>query len=367
MPAVAFVAIACSSTGTTEVGQAPSTTVVTADEPATVPTFQPGARTGASGVGSTTVPVPAGAPGQRLGIGPCPMFPADHSFNTPITGLPVAADSERVIAAIGPDSTLRHGFSSTVRDGTRRGYPINVVDPATSTPTDFMVAAAYLYFSDGSDVPMPEFPRFEGWPGREWDKHLLLVDTSSCRTRELLNVQPPGENDTARPFNMWYADAVVSFDLRSNERPEGSANAAGVSMLAGLVRYDEVASGRVRHAIGLTMPVIRGDGPVWPAHRSDGRSTDPAAPPMGAWFRLRDDVDISTLGPQARVVAEALREYGGVLVDTGPGITLTGEPDLRWNDADLDGLGSLTASDLELVDPSSLIVDPATNQARIRG
>jgi hypothetical protein len=370
LPAVAAAAVvaACGSgDSTTEVGLTPSTTRVTTDEPATVPTFQPDARTGAADLGATTVPVPAGAPGQRLGVGPCPMFPADNSFNTPITGLPVSPDSNRVIAAIGPDTTLRHGFSSTVFNGTRRGYPLNLVDPTNSTPTDFMVSAAYLYFSDGADVPMPEAPRFEGWPGREWDKHLLLVDTSTCRTRELLNVQPPGENDTARPFNKWYADAIVEFDLRSNGRPEGSANAAGVSMLAGLVRYDEVASGRVRHAIGLTMPEIRGDGPIWPAHRSDGRSANPDAPPMGAWFRLRDDVDTSTLGPQARVVAEALREYGGVLVDTGPGITLTGEPDVRWNDADLNGLGSLTASDLELVDPSSLIVDPATNQARVRG
>jgi hypothetical protein len=88
---------------------------------------------------------------------------------------------------------------------------------------------------------------------------------------------------------------------------------------------------------------------------------------MGSWFRLRDDVDTTTLGPQARVVAEALREYGAILVDTGPGITITGEPDLRWNDEDLRGLASLGAEDLELVDVSSLVVDPDSHQARRRG
>ncbi len=352
---------ACASQGTTELGTVEPSTSATLP----VPTFVEGAPTGQSVVPETTLPIDA--PGQRLGVGPCPMFPADHVFNTPVVDLPVDPDSDRTVAAIGRERDLRHGFSSTVFDGTRRGYPINVVDPGTSTPTDFMVSARYLYFSDGEDVPMPEVPRFEGWPGRQWDKHLLLVDTSTCRTRELLNVQPPGENDTARPFGKWYADAIVSFDLRSNGHPEGSANAAGVSMLAGLVRYDEVASGRIHHALGIVMSDIGAGEPVWPALRSDGRSANPDAPPMGSWFRLRDDVDTTTLGPQARVVAEALREYGAILVDTGPGITITGEPDLRWNDEDLRGLASLGAEDLELVDVSSLVVDPDSHQARRRG
>jgi len=375
---LAGVVAGCASEGTTELGTAAPATVASAP----VPTFldgptdgvADGAAAGAadpssvSGAGSAAGPdrPSVDPPGRRLGIGPCPLFPADHVFNTPVVGLPVDPSSGRTVAAIGRERDLRYGFSSTVVNNSRRGYPINVVDPSNSTPTDFMVAAVYLYFSNGKDVPMPAAPRFEGWPSRQWDKHLLLLDTSTCRTRELLNVQPPGENDTARPFNMWYADAVVSFDLTSNAYPNGSANAAGVSMFAGLVRYDEVAAGRINHALAIGMSEISPGEPIWPAYNTDGRSTNPDAPRMGSRFRLRSDVDISTLGPQARVVAEALRDYGAIVVDTGPGITITGEPDLRWNDADLAGLASLGADDLELVDVSSMIVDPSTHQARRR-
>jgi hypothetical protein len=311
-----------------------------------------------SGPGATTVPL-----GQRLGIAGCPMFPADHPFNASVDALPVAVDSQRIIESMGPTSALRPGFGSTVNEGSRRGYPINVIDPATAVTSDFITAAVYQYYSDGTAVPMPPVPRFEGWPGRAWDKHLLLVDPTTCRTRELINVQPPGENESARSTGKWYADAVVSYDLRSDERPIASVNAAGTSMLAGLVRYDEVAGG-IHHAIGITLPDIRRDEFRWPTHHTDGRSDDPNSPPMGAWFRLRDDVDISTFPPQARAVAQALRDHGGIVVDTGPGITLTGEPDLRWNDSDLSALTSLTAADLEVVDPSSLMIDPEVDRAR---
>ena len=88
-------------------------------------------------------------------------------------------------------------------------------------------------------------------------------------------------------------------------------------MLSGLVRYEEVAAGRVDHAVGINLPKVKLAPPIWPANRTDGRSTDPSAPAMGTWFRLRPEVDLSTLGPQARIIAEAMKVHGAVLSDTG--------------------------------------------------
>jgi hypothetical protein len=103
---------------------------------------------------------------------------------------------------------------------------------------------------------------------------------------------------------------------------------------------------------------------VWPANGSDGRSTDPDAPPMGTWLRLRSDVDLSHLGPQARVVAEALKVHGAVIFDTGPSYGLMGEPDTRWADGDLAGLQTLTIGMFEVVDPTPMQVSPTSHQIR---
>jgi hypothetical protein len=137
------------------------------------------------------------------------------------------------------------------------------------------------------------------------------------------------------------------------------------SLLHGLVRFDEVASGDIDHVLHLTLPRIRSGAAWWPAFHSDGREARPDAVPMGAWFRLRSDVSVSGLGPQARIVAQALRDHGAILADTGAeAATIMGEPDLRWDDRDLAGLGRLTLSDFEIVDPADMIVDPATHQIR---
>jgi hypothetical protein len=236
-----------------------------------------------------------------------------------------------------------------------------VIDRATTSPTDFVVNSLYAGVATPAGVPMPAQPRFEGWPGRAWDRHLLLVDPASCRSTELINVQLPGENLTAG--NAWYADSVVGMDLRSNEVPKAAVTASGTSLLSGMVRYDEVAAGDVGHAVGVTLPMIR-DTAIWPAVRSDGRSKDAVAPPMGTWFRLRADADLSGLGPQALVVARALQTYGAVLVDTGPGLTLLGEPDTRWDDQDLAGLTRLTLGNLQVVDPTTMRADATSLRIR---
>jgi hypothetical protein len=279
--------------------------------------------------------------------------------------LPVTAGSAATIRAEGGSGVrLRAGFSSRIVEGSRTGTPINVVDPATARPTDFVSALWSSGWSTATDVPMPADPRFEGWPGRAWDKHLLLVDPRDCTSRELIDVMPPGENLTAG--GRWYADAVATIDLGSDRAPDHAVVAAKLSLLSGLVRYDEVASGDIRHVLTMSLPVVRRGAPVWPAQASDGRSDDPAAPPMGSWFRLRPDVDLSGLGPEARTVARALQVYGAVAVDSGPHLAIDGEPDVRWDDADLDSLRTLSAADLQVVDPTPMRVSSDPADLRIR-
>lgn len=300
-------------------------------------------------------------PGERSGLAGCPMFPVDHAYHATVTSLAAHPRSSAMIAAT-TDSPLRGGFGSSVWMGSRTGIPVNVVDGRTAARTDVVVED---WRSDGSHVgmPLPDSPRFEGWPGKAWDAHLLVVDSSTCTTRELLNVRDPSDDFLGLGGGRWWADAASSFDLRSNASSSGST-ASRTSLLAGMVRYDEVASGRIDHVLGASLPEISSGPPVWPAMGTDGRSDDPDAIPMGSWLRLRADADTSQLGAQARVVAAALQKHGVVIGDTGPGLSLAGEPDERWDDADLGTLGTLSLSDFEIVDASPMMVRPDSYQLR---
>ncbi len=343
-------------TRTSQLAAAPARAAARAQAVATPATVAPAA--------PTTVPAPAApapaapapaAPAGRTDLAGCPRFPADNAFNAHVLNLPVRPDSAATIAAAGgAGQRVRAGFTSGIWQGSRGGYPVNVVDSRTDVSVDYLINA-YPGVSDPNGHTLPAVPRFEGWPVIAWDRHLLTVDTATCTSSEAFNVSPPWEN----PLGRWIADSAVHFDLRSNDLPaRGSATASGLSLLHGLVRYDEVASGRVAHAVSVTLPQIRQGAAVWPARYSDGRSTNPAAPQMGAWLRLRADVDLSGLGPQARTVAEAMKVHGAVVSDTGPGgLVVNGEPDERWNDSDLSGLGSLTMADFEVVDASGMRVD----------
>jgi hypothetical protein len=213
-------------------------------------------------------------------------------------------------------------------------------------------------------VPLPAEPRFEGWPGKAWDAHLVSLDTSRCESRELLNVRDPSDDVFGWGGGRWFADAAATYDLRSNVPSTKGSTASDASLLAGLVRYDEVRSGNIDHALSASLSEISKAPPVWPAMDTDGRSTDPNAIPMGSWLRLKANVDVSRLGPQARVVAAALKEHGAVVSDTGPGFVVRGEPDERWDDRDIDTLGTLSLSDFEIVDASPMMVSRNSYQLR---
>lgn len=279
--------------------------------------------------GAAQPPAPAFAPG-------CTVFPAGNVWNAPVRDLPVRADSDALIAAIGLDTGLHPDFS----DAGRYGIPLNVVTRRTKRER---VRFDYPGESDRITYPIPARPRIE----RGSDRHILMVDRDRCRLYELFDARRRGDR--------WIAGSGASWDLRSNRlRPDGwtSADAAGLPILPGLARYDEVARGAILHALRFTAPRTRNTY-VYPARHHAGRP-DPSLPPMGIRVRLRASVPLDGFGPQARIVLTALRDYGMILADNGSPWYVTGAPSPGWDDDDLAGLNRITGADLEVVDTSGL-------------
>ncbi len=281
----------------------------------------------------TAVPTAASTPGPA---GPCPVFPSSNVWNRDISGLPVAANSATLIASIGLGANLHPDFSAT-----GYGIPINVVGP--STPH---VAVSFQYDdeSDPGPYPIPASPLIEGGS----DRHILLWDKTACMLYELFAAAKSG--------GAWHAGSGAIWDLRSNAlRPDGwtSADAAGLPILPGLVRWDEVKAGAIHHALRFTAPDTR-TSHIFPARHDAGASGSSALPPMGTRVRLKASVDISAFGPQSRVLLEALQRYGMILADNGSPWYVTGAPDPHWDDDELHALGQLSGSDFEVVDTSSL-------------
>ena len=284
----------------------------------------------------------------------CPTFPADSHWHAPVTGLPVHPNSEAYVASIGTDDGVKADFGSGTWEGGPIGIPITEVDPGQP---EFQVTFDYADESDPGPYPIPADASIEGGPSSDGDRHVIALDRNRCRLYELFDATPNGDGS-------WHAGSGAAYDLRSNAlRPAGwtSADAAGLPILPGLVRYEEVAAGRIDHAVRVTVPATQ-DAYVWPARHAASDSSDTALPPMGLRLRLRADVDLSGLAPQARVVAEAMRTYGVIVADNGSAWFLSGAPDERWDNDALRTLGSLTGADFEAVDTSPLMVDPDSGQ-----
>lgn len=299
---------------------------------------------------------------ERMGVGGCQLFPNNSVFHADVSSLPASPSSAATIAAAGADMPVRTSFRSSVWQGSRGGIPVNIVD-SRSTPMQDVNLGTYHYMSDGRNHPIPSSPKVEGYPGMAWDRHMLIVDSATCTSHEFFYVNPPIPFITTR----WSAETAVKFDLSSNAaRNRGSALASGFSMLARMVRYDEVAAGELNHVLGMSLPTISNQGPIWPAGGSDGRSSNTNTPRMGTWFRLRADADLSGLGPQALVIARALQRHGAILGDTGPAnkTTIVGENSEKWNNDDVDGLTRFTLSDFEIIDPTPMKVSNTTYEIR---
>lgn len=291
-------------------------------------------------------PPAAGVPG--LGIG-APLngflaFPADDPWNQDVSALPADPASAAIIAFVGAATGLHADFGSGTYGGAPIGIPYAVV--AGAQPR---VAVAYGAYGDESDpgpMPIPVPPPFEGTDpaGASGDRHVLVVDRDAHFLYELYASQLQSDGT-------WRADSGAIWDLAAGtQRPWGwtSADAAGLPVFPGLAKYDEVASGTIRHALRLTVPTTR-KAFVLPATHWASSTTSAAAPPMGARIRLKASRDISAFPPQSQVILKALKTYGMILADNGSAWYLSGSPDPRWDNADLHALAGITGADLEVV------------------
>jgi hypothetical protein len=207
----------------------------------------------------------------------------------------------------------------------------------------------YADESDKGPYPIPRGVPIEGQPKTgEGDRHALIVDRDSCRLYELYALRREGGG--------WAAGSGAIFDLRTNRlRPAGwtSADAAGLPILAGLARYDEVARGTIAHALRFTAESTR-RAYVYPARHYASDKTDSALPPMGLRVRLKAGFDASGFPRQSRVVLQALKRYGMILADNGSPWFISGAPNAKWSNVDLHSLGRVRGSDFEVVDTTAL-------------
>jgi hypothetical protein len=317
----------------------------------------------AGSVGAATVgPAPTSSgPGPSASTPPaapggCGTFPLDHVWHADVTRLPVHTRSASWVASMGPDRNVHPDFGAGPLDGAPFGLPVT---PIPTGQARVPVRFGYADESDPGPYPIPPTAKVEGGSGSDGDRHVLVLDTAACKVWELFDAHK-------QPDGSWRAGSGAVFDLRANRlRRAGwtSADAAGLSVYAGLVRYDEVAAGRIDHVIRMTASRTQ-QRYLWPARHAASSSTDANLPPMGAWFRLKAGVDVSRFPPQARVVAEALKRHGAIIADNGSSWFISGTEDERWSNDALNALKSLKGADFEAVDTSGLMLDPDSGAAR---
>ena len=255
----------------------------------------------------------------------CPTFPATDIWNTQISDLPLAPRSAAYVASIGTQSHVHADFGSGVwPPGSESPIGIPFVEVPAGTSKVPIHFTAYGSESDPGPYPVPPDAPIEGGRSAAGDRHVLVVDRFECRLYEMFSAYPQSDGS-------WDAASGAVFDLSSSAlRPDGwtSADAAGLPILPGLIRYDEVAAGEITHAIRFTAPVTQSDH-VWPARHDAGAGHDLDLPPMGQRFRLRADFDTSGFSHDARVILEAMKTYGLVLADNGSSWYISGAPDPR--------------------------------------
>jgi hypothetical protein len=285
-------------------------------------------------------------------IGGCQVLPADNVWNARIDSLPVHARSDAWINSVGRSTGLKADFGS----GLWEGAPIGI--PYTTAPGSQAPVSISFYYPDDSDSGAYRIPPDAPIEGGS-DDHVLVVDRDRCILTEVYDATKL--SDTA-----WSAGSGAFFDLRSNAlRPATwtSADAAGLPILPGLARYDEVLVGEIAHALRFTA-VRTQSAYIWPARHEASDITDPNVPPMGARVRLKASVNVSAYSADLRVILTALQRYGMFLADNGSNWYISGAPDERWNNDNLQRLRQITGGMLEFVDESSLMVHPDSAQVR---
>jgi len=274
----------------------------------------------------------------------------------PVDHLAVSKESAAYVNTIGANASLHPDFG-TVYDGAPNGIPYITV---TGSQTKYPATFDYSDESDPGPYAVPLNAPIEGGSQSSGDRHVISIDTTNCILYELYAAYPQA--------NGWQAGSGAIYNLKSNAlRPAGwtSADAAGLPIFPGLVRYDEVLAGAINHAIRLTVPQTQ-KSYVWPARHEASNLTDSKYPPMGARFRLKADFDISRFSPANQVILNALKKFGMMVADNGSAWYISGAPDSRWDDDDLHHLTQLTGADFEAVDVSPLMAEKDSGLARRR-
>ena len=304
-------------------------------------------------LGSATTTV---TPHDGPQIGGCPLLPADNIWNAPVDRLPVHPRSAQYIASIGANTGVHPDFGAGEWQGGPIGIPFVVVP--SNQP---MVTINFVEYPEESDptggvgeYPVPaNAPREHGG-----DHHVLVVREGECKLYELYHAEQL--NPTT-----WQAGSGAVYDLNSNAlRTAGwtSADAAGLPILPGLVRYEEVAAGEINHALRFTVAETQ-RAYVWPARHFASSNTDLHVPPMGQRFRLKAAFDLAGFSPQVQVIGRALQKYGMIIADNGSDWYLSGAPNAGWNDEALvDELATITGDQFEAVNSDLLQVDPDSGQ-----
>ncbi len=275
-------------------------------------------------------------------VGGCSMFPDDNFWNTPVTNLPVHALSNAWISSIGADTGFHMDFGSGTWNGGPIGIPYNIVNG--STTTKYNVDFYYPDESDPGPYPIPANPQVEYGS----DHHLLVVDQDDCTLYEIY--------DAEYSAGQWSAGSGAIWDLNSNAlRPYDwtSADAAGLPILPGLARYEEVLAGEINHALRFTAD-CSANYYIWPARHIAPSGSCATPVPFGARFRLKSDFNTSGFSPQAQVILQAMKTYGIVLADNGSPWYVSGAPNAGWDNNVLHELDVVTGSDFEAVDTSEL-------------
>ena len=301
-----------------------------------------------TGCQSSTLPADDNEQPGHVSITGRRMFPADNPWNRDVSSDPVDPASDVLIATCGANAQLHPDFGTTWNGGPI-GIPFVVVKGSQPrVPVTF----DYDDESDAGPYPIPRDAPIEGGPSSNGDRHVLIVDSDNWKLYELFDAHPVNGGER------WNAGSGAIFDLSSNAmRPAGwtSADAAGLPILPGLVRYDEVVEQKeIRHALRFTCPTTR-RAYVSPARHFASSRTDASQPPMGMRVRLKASIDISGYPANVQVILKALKTYGMFLADNGSSFYVSGTHDMRWNDDEIGAIKQLRGRDFEVVKLGPLV------------
>jgi hypothetical protein len=289
----------------------------------------------------------AASGGAAPRVGGCAVFPKNNPWNQRVDKLPVAGNSDAIVSSIGVSKGMHADFGSGLYNGGPIGIPYTTVGRGQRK---VHVSFDFASESDKGPYPIPPKAPIEGGRGSSGDRHVIVVDRFKCKLYELYAAYPLNGGAS------WRAGSGAIWSLRSNHlRPKTwtSADAAGLPILPGLARYDEVKHGAIDHALRFTVSRTRNTF-VYPARHQASSSSDPSLPPMGLRLRLKKGFPVSSYPKQSRIVLRALQRYGMIVADNGSDWYVSGAPNRHWNNDDLHSLGGVTGRNFEVVDTRSL-------------